>query len=673
MCMGAMTVGLMQVRSQPRHGGRVFKVGFDGTPPLAEVGPNGEPGGLAVALLGEAAKRRGIRLDWVALPGANPDTVLEAGTVDMWPAVAITETRQKLYHLTKPWLTASFALVSRKEAFTPGPADVVGKRVAFTGFPLATRIARQHFPESILVAAKPRADVLRSVCLGTVAAGFDEASYLNMLLLDRPLECANIGLRVQLVNGASTPVSIAARNDAAAAADELRSTLDELLADGTMTNALDRWASFSANETRSIFELRASQERRSYLQWGLFACLGALLLLTWQVLRAHGAALQARRANRAKSDFLANMSHEIRTPMNGILGMLNLVLDGPIGEEKRGDLQIAREASLSLLTILTDVLDVSKIESGRMELFIAPFDPGACVSMAVHLFAGLAKQKGLTLEVTYTDVPQCVMGDETRIRQVVSNLVSNAVKFTDRGGVRIEISVLEGTQLRISVRDTGIGIPADQQHQLFGKFMQADSSASRRYGGTGLGLAIAKALVELMNGTIAFTSITGQGSCFTMEVPVGLPLPPTPEAGPTPQASRRPQSNNDRILVAEDNGINQLVISRSLQHLGFVVDIAENGARAVERCKATAYAAILMDCQMPVMDGYEAAAAIRRGDSLNRSTPIIAVTAAAMVEDRERCLKAGMTDYITKPVSKEDLLRVLPLSVVGLPPAHVVH
>ncbi len=664
VCIAAVALSIPKSRSRRAHGGQIFRVAYDGSPPLSEIGPNGEPGGLAVALLNEAANRRGIRLQWVLVQGTSPDTALTKDIVDIWPAVAPSPEREKRYHLTKPWMAASFALVSRKRSAVNSPADITGKEVAITGFPVAKSVARQHLPYAILQTGTSRSDVLRSVCRGSVAAGFDEASYLSMLLLDRPAECFGVPLHVQLVHGATSPVSIAARRNARIAADELRSALDDMAADGTMTAALDRWASFSANETRSIFELRNSQKRRTYLQWGLAGSLIALTLLAWQVLRAQRAASQARRANGAKSEFLANMSHEIRTPMNGILGMLDLVLDGPITEQQRDDIRIARDSSAALLAILKDVLDLSKIEAKRMKVFETPFDPHACLTGVVRLFEGVARDKGLKLEMLCSDVPKCVRGDEIRLRQVVTNLISNALKFTDAGGVVVELSAeasSAGTALlRIKVRDTGIGIPIGKQKHLFCKFSQVDSSPSRRHGGTGLGLSIAKSLVDLMQGSLTFSSVAGQGSCFRVEIPFKVASPEEQAAlESVARTSCKRSGPIGRILVAEDNRINQLVISRSLERLGYAVDIAENGEIAIERCRNNTYAAILMDCQMPVMDGYEATAAIRKGGLVDRSAPIIAVTAHAMRGDEERCLEAGMTNYITKPVSKADLIRVL--------------
>ena len=669
----ATGVGWQRVRSSLTPRERIYRVGFDGAPPLSEIGPRGEPGGLAVALIQEAAKRREITLQWIALPGVSPEVALLNGSVDIWPAVAYSENRRKVLHLTRPWLAASFALVSKKEMAVVLPADVAGKAVAFTGYQVATKIASQYLPYSVLTKEQSRSDVLRSVCTGRVAAGFDESSYLNMLLLDRPAECAGVALSVQIVDGATSPVSIAARRDAAGAADEIRSVLDDLAADGTMTRALNRWASFSANETRSIFELREANDRRFRLQWGLAVSMMALVLLAWQVLRARRAMKQAGQANKAKSEFLANMSHEIRTPMNGVLGMLDVVLDAPISEGQRGDLSVARDSAASLLAILTDILDVSKIEAGRMKLLEAPFGPVACISDVVRLFDSIARGKGLSLEFVSSTVPERVVGDELRFRQILTNLVSNALKFTDRGSVNLLLSAekvsLENIKLRITIADTGIGIPLEQQSHLFSKFMQVDSSTRRRFGGTGLGLSIAKSLVDLMHGTISLTSAAGQGSSFRVELPFKIPSGEErqPVFVPREDSTANQQTIGVRVLIAEDNRVNQLVISRFLESLGYSVDIAENGEMAVERCQHTTYAAILMDCQMPIMDGYEASAAIRKSGSSNQSVPIIAVTAHALHGDEARCLAAGMTDYITKPISKASLLRVMSAVTRGEP------
>jgi signal transduction histidine kinase/ActR/RegA family two-component response regulator len=656
----AGSIALIHGQSEPEWKMRVYRIGHDGAPPWMEFTSDGKPAGLVVSLLGEAARRQGIRLEWIKLPGVTPDDALNGNLVDMWPAIGISEQRRRRYHLTEPWLSSSFALVTRK---AHEPSVLAGKEVAFTGFPLATELAAKHLPGARLKKVLSRASVMGEVCKGAVSAGFEEVAFLTAMLLDRPAECTGVPLSISLVPGAATAVALFAQKDAAHAADALRAGLEELAGDGAMTQILDQWAALSANETRSVFTMREMQHRRKLLHILLLASAIVVLLLAWHVRRARSAAAAERRANAAKSEFLANMSHEIRTPMNGILGMLDLVLSERLGEHNRPDLCVARDSAKALLTILTDILDLSKIEAGHLEISKEPFDPKACIAGVARLFEGIASAKGLHLQVCFENVPEVAVGDETRIRQVLINLVSNAVKFTEVGSVTLSAAGVQRStgemELDICVRDTGIGIPEDRQFRLFGKFSQVDGSTTRRYGGTGLGLFIAKSLVLLMRGCITVTSTVGEGSSFRVVIPVGVPAveeEPNGRPGPEPDIA---SAARPCVLIADDNRTNQLVLTKSLRRLGFEVDVAENGAVAVERWRHRPYDAILMDCQMPVMDGYQATAAIRNSNLPGRSVPIIAVTAHAMAGDEDRCRAAGMNTYVAKPVSLEELQRVL--------------
>ena len=376
----------------------------------------------------------------------------------------------------------------------------------------------------------------------------------------------------------------------------------------------------------------------------------------------------AEQGSRAKAAFLATMSHEIRTPMNGILGMTDLALAGELASEPREQLGWVKSSAESLLTILNDILDFSKIDAGRMELECRPFSLAKLLDSLVHLHTRQAKPKGVDLSWSAEPgVPQRVMGDSVRLGQVLSNLISNAVKFTAQGSVTVHLALAPAeagdppgqVRLQIAVRDTGPGIASDRLEQIFTPFTQADASITRRFGGTGLGLNIASHLARLMGGGLRVESVLGQGSTFRFQtLLLRSEGSEEGEAGVEPQAGR---GGGAHVLLVEDTPVNQVLGRTLLEKSGYRVTLAKDGVEAVAAVEQGLFDVILMDMQMPNMDGLEATRRIRaHEDQRERDrVPIIALTANAMESDRLRCMEAGMDGFLAKPFRKDDVIAVL--------------
>jgi signal transduction histidine kinase/DNA-binding response OmpR family regulator len=653
-------IGAFAWRAATRVPDRVYHIGYQNSPPRQYISTDGRPYGQVIDVLQEAAARAHLKLKWELVP-PGPDEALTTGAVDLWPLVASLPERERKFFISEPFAQVTFWLVANRAGGITSFNGIAGKRIAYYGG-LSRRLAHTRFRDSFVVEYPDRKASVAAVCSQAVDAVLLPDSSADASLLSVAPGCKERLSFVALPDGRllSGVGANRRRPGAVAAAKALREAIGQMEHDGTYASISFRWWGNSTNENLLLEYLSVARRRDQIQVYGLIALATFCGVLVWISLRLRAAKLEAEAAISCRSEFLANMSHELRTPMNGVIGMTGLLLDSELTPDQRECAELARKSGDAMLALINDILDFSKIEAGKVLIEPLAFDLRTLIEEVAELLAPGAEDKGVEIVLEYLpSVQSRFVGDAGRVRQVITNLAGNAVKFTDRGHICIRvhsIAVNKGiSHVSISVADTGVGIPPDKVATLFQKFTQADASTTRKYGGTGLGLAISKQLIELMGGAITVESVFGSGSTFRVDLPLQLDTPLPPPA--------LPDLLPLRILLASPEPAILHCLEIYTKVLGLRTESAASADAVVRvlrgaRQSGSRFDAVILDANLPGMLSLD----------LVGDPALVLLKRVHHGADRTRVLPRKVDAYLSRPIRYADIPAALTAALSGRRP-----